>query len=171
MYGRTNTPPTYDEANSQILANQPVPPGNPPPSGYWPPPNSAMASWQVPPGLTRNRGFQSNNNLSTVENNICGFSHSGGSQSHELTSLSMIAPPPYTPIQLSSQMPPSIYGDNIDDPTYKEMIVIIGGCGGGKSHFINQMLGGDIAPVGDGSTRCKNFTRYLLLFKFTQTEA
>jgi len=73
----------------------------------------------------------------------------------------MIAPPPYTPIQLSHHMPPPIYGDDVDDPTYKEMIVIMGGRGGGKSYFINQMVGGDVAPMGDGNTRCKIFTKYV----------
>ena len=64
-------------------------------------------------------------------------------------------------------MPPSTYGDNLDDPTYKEMIVIMGVRGAGKSYFINQMAGGDVATTGDGSSRCKTLTRYPVLFIFT----
>ncbi|RPB20879.1 hypothetical protein L211DRAFT_742936, partial [Terfezia boudieri ATCC MYA-4762] len=33
------------------------------------------------------------------------------------------------------------------------MIVVMGGRGGGKSYFINQMVGGDVAPIRDGSTQ------------------
>jgi len=66
----------------------------------------------------------------------------------------MIAPPPYTPEQPPNNIPPSLYCDGLSDVTYKEMIVIMGMRGGGKSYFINKMVGGDVATIGNGSTQC-----------------
>lgn len=54
-----------------------------------------------------------------------------------------------------ARRPAPRYGCSLDDPHCKEMILVMGRCGAGKSSFINTLVGGDVAAVGDGITPCR----------------
>jgi len=46
------------------------------------------------------------------------------------------------------------FGCSLDDPQCKDMILVMGKRGAGKSSFINTLVGGDVAEIGDGNTAC-----------------
>jgi len=46
------------------------------------------------------------------------------------------------------------FGCSLDDPQCKDMILVMGKCGAGKSSFINTLVGGAVAEIGDGNTAC-----------------
>ena len=49
----------------------------------------------------------------------------------------------------------SRFGCSLDDPQCKEMILVMGRCGAGKSSFINTLVGALVAEIGDGNTAFK----------------
>jgi len=63
------------------------------------------------------------------------------------------APPSYTFRPSASPQPP-LSSDSSDDATYKEMILVMGMRGSGKSYFINQFLGGGVAVSRGSTTQC-----------------
>jgi hypothetical protein len=61
---------------------------------------------------------------------------------------------PAEPDHHASKLAAARYGISLDDPNCKDMILVMGSRGAGKSLFINTLVGGNVAQVGDGITQC-----------------
>lgn len=61
---------------------------------------------------------------------------------------------PAQPDHHAANLPTARYGVALDDPHCKDMILVMGSRGAGKSLFINTLVGGSVSPVGDGLTPC-----------------
>lgn len=63
-------------------------------------------------------------------------------------------PEPVEPDHHAVNLAAARYGGSLDDPQCKDMILVMGNRGAGKSLFINTLVGGSVAQVGDGITPC-----------------